>query len=343
MQFGWRGLSEKLDDLLDAMRLRSRVERSRRRKGQRFQTEMLEARNMLAANPLLVAAEARYLAAHRLHVVAPAHVSSPAHLTGGGSTLKTGGTLTLTTANTYTGGTWMTGTGTLTLSGANTYTGGTTVNNGTIAVNGGTLTLSTSTLSAPGTVALVPNNSVTLAGSIVLPIAGPTFETGSSLGSNTNLIVSGGTLRFNSTTGPGTIGSGVTATVSNGAILELPGTVSALDDASATQRVHIVNDSTYTLNTGNLVSSNTLPIATNSLDGTGTVTLNASADLTANHVVQSALVINGAPTTTGIVTINASDATGNPLSVAGNLLPPASSLSLAASAASSDGSSSSAV
>jgi PEP-CTERM motif len=41
--------------------------------------------------------------------------------------------------------------------------------------------------------------------------------------------------------------------------------------------------------------------------------VNAGSDLTANHIVQNALVIGGADGTPALVTIDASDASGNPL------------------------------
>ena len=49
------------------------------------------------------------------------------------------------------------------------------------------------------------------------------------------------------------------------------------------------------------------------IDGSGTTRVNAGRDLTANHIVQSALVIGGAAGSPAVVTIDASDASGNPL------------------------------
>jgi hypothetical protein len=45
----------------------------------------------------------------------------------------------------------------------------------------------------------------------------------------------------------------------------------------------------------------------------GTTQVNAGSDLTANHIIQTALVIGGTINNPGLVTINASDASGNPL------------------------------
>ena len=66
----------------------------------------------------------------------------------------------------------------------------------------------------------------------------------------------------------------------------------------------------------------------------GTTQVNAGSDLTADHIIQSALVIGGAAMNNASVTIDASDASGNPL---GEVL----SSGIAGSLASEDGSSNS--
>jgi PEP-CTERM motif len=65
------------------------------------------------------------------------------------------------------------------------------------------------------------------------------------------------------------------------------------------------------------------------VDGTGTTQVNAGNSLTANHIIQGALIIGGTSTSAGLVAIDASDASGNPLAAAGGL-------ALAGSAASND-------
>jgi hypothetical protein len=55
------------------------------------------------------------------------------------------------------------------------------------------------------------------------------------------------------------------------------------------------------------------------IDGTGDTVVNAGASLTANHIIQNALVIGGTSAAAATVTIAASDATGNPLSSSGGL------------------------
>ena len=49
------------------------------------------------------------------------------------------------------------------------------------------------------------------------------------------------------------------------------------------------------------------------IDGVGSVQVNAGSDLTADHIIQSALVIGGSAGTPALVTIVASGASGNPL------------------------------
>ena len=49
------------------------------------------------------------------------------------------------------------------------------------------------------------------------------------------------------------------------------------------------------------------------INGSGTTQVNAGRDLTANHIVQSSLIIGGSAGSPATVTIDASDASGNPL------------------------------
>ena len=50
-----------------------------------------------------------------------------------------------------------------------------------------------------------------------------------------------------------------------------------------------------------------------SIDGGGSTAVAPSADLTADHIIQSALIIEGAPGQPGLVTIAVSDSAGNPI------------------------------
>ena len=101
----------------------------------------------------------------------------------------------------------------------------------------------------------------------------------------------------------------MTATVASGATLELAGSVSSL--SSGVNRVNITNSSS---SPGILVSGTNQQVG--NIDGAGTTQVNAGSDLTANHIVQSALVIGGTAASFGSVTIAASDADGNPLDLA---------------------------
>ena len=98
-----------------------------------------------------------------------------------------------------------------------------------------------------------------------------------------------------------------------GATLELAGSVSALSSAGG-NRTHISNNSTAP---GLLVSG--IHQVVGGIDGAGSVQVNAGSDLTADHIVQSALVIGGSAGSPALVTIAASDASGNPLAQSSGL------------------------
>ncbi|HEV2969514.1 MAG TPA: autotransporter-associated beta strand repeat-containing protein [Pirellulales bacterium] len=241
------------------------------------------------------------------------------------------------------------GTGKLSLTGANAYTGATTVIAGTLqsANNGALATTSSVAVNNAGSMLAVNyGGSTDYTQTQVATLLGKTtfgarstafgFDTNNASGAVTygngiaiaagvtklgpgTLILSGantysggttvlsGTLKFNINTGAATIGSGVTATVASGATLELAGSVSALGTAGG-NRAHIVNDST---SSGVVVSGTNQVVG--GIDGSGSTQVNAGSDLTANHVVQTALVIGGTAASPGLMTIDASDASGNPL------------------------------
>jgi autotransporter-associated beta strand protein len=134
------------------------------------------------------------------------------------------------------------------------------------------------------------------------------FDTAPTLNSNTTFQANGGTLRFKVTTGSATVGTGVTATVASGATLELAGSVAAL--AAGANRVNISNGSTTPA--GILVSG--IGQVVGNIDGIGNTQVNAGSSLTANHIIQNALVIGGTSNSFGLMTIAPSDPSGNPLS-----------------------------
>jgi T5SS/PEP-CTERM-associated repeat protein/autotransporter-associated beta strand protein len=160
-------------------------------------------------------------------------------------------------------------------------------------ISGSTATFSVAT-SANGV------GGLTKTGAGGLTLTAPPLYTG-------NTVVNGGTLRFNVTSGLVVAGGGVTATVNDSATLELAGSVSAL--SSASHRVNVVTNSTAAA--GLLVSG--IHQQVGNIDGPGITQVNAGSDLTANHIVQAALVIGGTSGAHGLVTIDASDASGNPL------------------------------
>jgi hypothetical protein len=127
-------------------------------------------------------------------------------------------------------------------------------------------------------------------------------------------------MRLGATSGSAMIGTGVKATVNAGATLELAGSVSALSNGAT--RVIIMNNSQAAAG-GVYVSGTNQEIG--NLDGTGNTVIGSGASLTVNHIVQNALIIGGAASARSLVTIAASDYSGNSLaaasdvSVAGNL------------------------
>ncbi|HEV2971300.1 MAG TPA: hypothetical protein VGY55_15100 [Pirellulales bacterium] len=141
------------------------------------------------------------------------------------------------------------------------------------------------------------------AGSGVLEVDGAP-----SLGNSSSLAIGdSGTLRFKAISGTATVGAGVSARVASFGTLELAGSVSAL--SSGTNRANVVNNSSAAA--GVLVSGTNQQVG--DIDGAGTTQISDGSDLTANHIIQSALVIGGAATSHGLVTIDASDSSGNPL------------------------------
>ncbi len=134
---------------------------------------------------------------------------------------------------------------------------------------------------------------------------------GLALGNNSTLAVSAGTLKINVAGGSPNVGTGVMATVSSGATLELAGAVSALGAAVVANRANITNNSTAT-GGGILVSGGNQLVA--AITGAGSTAVNAGASLTANHIIQTALAIGGTSSQHSAVIIDATDSQGNPLS-----------------------------
>jgi hypothetical protein len=194
---------------------------------------------------------------------------------------------------------------TLNVIGGYTQTAGDTNVLGTLNVTSGPLTAGGGTLSGSGTSNI--SEGFNLTGAFTKLDSGTTTISGpQSFASGTTLNVNGGTLQFNVTSGAVSVGTGVTATVASGATLDLAGSVSAL--SSGTMRVNITNNSTAP---GVLVTGTNQQVG--AIDGSGSVVVNAGSDLRANRIIQNALTINGNSTNLGLVTIAASDASGNSL------------------------------
>ena len=148
-------------------------------------------------------------------------------------------------------------------------------------------------------------------GSAAMAVQGPgtvEIQSAPTLGDGSTIQVSGGRLRFNVTAGAATIGTGVTATISSGATLELAGSVSAL--SSSSNHVKILNDSAASQG-GLLVSGQDQRVGSNT--GSGTTVVTDGASLLADRIVQQALTIGGTATSPAFVEIAASDINGNPV------------------------------
>ncbi len=244
-------------------------------------------------------------------------------------TLAGGGSLILGGNNTYSGGTTVTsGTLTTTASGAvgpgplsvNATTGNvSTVNLGnsqtvsalSSAVSGGTATL---TIAAPVMLTVNQSTNTNFVGTLVnsgtlVKSGGGTleFDAPPTLGANSSLQVNAGRVRF-STSAPAAVSTGVTATIGVGATMELAGSASALSWGA--NRVNILNSSQ--LAGGALLVTGANQQVGN-IGGSGNVNVNAGASLTANHIIQTALLIGGAMGSVATVVIAPSDASGNPL------------------------------
>jgi autotransporter-associated beta strand protein len=142
--------------------------------------------------------------------------------------------------------------------------------------------------------------SVVKAGSGVWTLSGPNSYSGGT-------YVSAGVLRFEIVAATPTIAPGSVATVASGAQIDLAGPISALGTPGG-NRTQVFNDSTAP---GLLVSGTHQVVG--GIDGIGDTLITAGSDLTADHIVQDALLIAGTSLSHGLVTIIASDANGNPL------------------------------
>jgi hypothetical protein len=147
------------------------------------------------------------------------------------------------------------------------------------------------------------SSTLTESGSGVIVLAGS-----QSFGDNSAVMVTSGSLRFNSAALATAIGAGVVVSVDNGAQLELANSGSALSDG--THFAKIANDSQLAAG-GLLVSGTNQRVGL--ITGTGDTVVASGASLMANGIRQNTLEIGGAAASHSLVTIAASDAAGNPL------------------------------
>ncbi len=122
-----------------------------------------------------------------------------------------------------------------------------------------------------------------------------------------NIAVGGsGALRLAAAVSPSNV-AGVTVTVGGAATLELAGAASALSSGPLpVDRAQVQNDSTA----GGLLVSGMHQVV-GGLDGAGSTTVAAGADLTVNHINQTSLTIGAGAT----MTLAASNADGSPMSL----------------------------
>lgn len=178
---------------------------------------------------------------------------------------------------------------------------------GTLNVTAGPFNAGGGTLSGTGQSNI--SGGFSLTGNFTKQDAGTATISGpESFSSGKTFNINGGKVKFNVTFGSVSVGSGVTANVASGATLELAGSIAAL--AFGAGRANIVNDSA----TSGVVVSGTNQ-AVGGIDGSGTTRVNAGSDLTANHIIQSVLEIDGSDNSPAQVTLAASDTAGNPLAV----------------------------
>jgi autotransporter-associated beta strand protein len=255
-----------------------------------------------------------------------------------GLTKAGAGTMVLTSGSTYTGTTTISG-GTLTTTSTGSIGSGPLVvsaaDSVASALNLGanqTVSSLSGTISGSGTARIGVGSGVTLTvnqttdttyagavtlaagviagrgGALVKPNSGTLeIQGASSFANNSFVEIDGGKLRFNVSVGSASVGTGTVALVDNSAVLELAGSVSAL--SLGNHGVDVLNNSSAAA--GILVTGTNQRVG--GIDGSGSTQVNAGSDLTASHIVQTALVIGGTMGSPSLVTIAPSDHNGNPL------------------------------
>ena len=258
----------------------------------------------------------------------PGNISVTSNIWGGGSVTKAGtGFLSLTGANSYTGGTSISSgilltntlgdpsnplvvsavsgvTSALVLNSSQSVgsLAGTVGSSGVAVVSIGPLTTFTVNQATNTTFAGTLQNSGTFvkSGAGTLEIDGAP-----QLGNNAAVQVNGGTLKF-SVASPATssVGSGVSVSVASGATLQLAGTSSSLSGANYAN----IANSSQAAGGGLTVTGTGQQVG--AITGTGNTNISDGSDLTASSIIQNALVIGGTAGSPGTLTIRSSDSTG---------------------------------
>ncbi len=169
------------------------------------------------------------------------------------------------------------------------------------------VTRAADTLSIAGPLTVA--SSVAKAGSGMLQFTGATH-----LAASSTINVTAGAMQLNAAPGS-TVGAGIVASISSGATLDLAGSTSALSPAglAGNARPSIKNDGTLALTVAG--TAQVVGAIDNGPRATGATSVAAGTSLTADHIVQQALFIGGADSSPALVTIAASDDSGNPLFV----------------------------
>jgi hypothetical protein len=160
------------------------------------------------------------------------------------------------------------------------------------------VSLGNHTISAP---LVIASNTIVAAGTNSLDLQGA-----QTWNDNTSLTVQSGTFNYAIPSGATSVGANVALSIAHGASVNVGGAVNPFSDG--THKVGIKNDSASGLNVnaGNIVVG--------SVSGAGTTSVAAGAQLTADSIIQRALVIGGTSSNRATVAIDASDSLGNPLS-----------------------------
>ncbi|HEV2970174.1 MAG TPA: PEP-CTERM sorting domain-containing protein [Pirellulales bacterium] len=166
------------------------------------------------------------------------------------------------------------------------------------------LKLGNHTIAAP---LIIASNTVVAAGTNSLNLQGA-----QTWNDNTTLTLQSGTLNYSIANGPTTVGANVQLAIATGAGVNVNGTVNPFADAG--HRVSIANDSATGLNI------NAAGIRVGRITGGGATAVAAGSQLTADSIIQGALMIGGTASNPGLVTIDASDSLGNPLADGGLVL-----------------------